>query len=168
MDAQQLNKINELAREYLRLGIARNTQDAVEKARFQLSFQAPREKTETPYEALFSGLPKNTEHTPENQNPEDRNEAIFAPPNKTHEQLTSIQRLNEDHQRIIQDHQARIHHLEQSLASLRSEFQTMKRPAPEEPLPLQPITESIEQTIKGRNVTADEVAIDKIFYFGNK
>ena len=54
MDAAHLHKINELAREYLRLGIATSTTDAVEKALFQLRMEKKQPAREsTPYDVLF-------------------------------------------------------------------------------------------------------------------
>jgi hypothetical protein len=192
MDAAQLNKINELAREYLRLGIAKSTTDAVEKARFQLSFDTSTKKvTESPYDVLFKGMPEETQKPvySENENMTQKavNETITINNNnvdrqaileetrniiRQHESRLSSQFMGliDIHKKELEAQKAKILGLENDLMVLRRNIRDKENNQNNEiSSPANTVISStIEQTIKGRVVRADDVAIDKIFYFGNK
>jgi len=194
MDAQQLNRINELAREYLRLGIAKSTTDAVEKARFQLSFEsAPKKENQSPYDVLFKGMPE-APQKPQSDREESvleeqqsitsqNNEGIQAINNakileetrkmmRGHETRISSQFLEliEQQKKEMENQKSRLLSLENELAMLKRNIRDSKESATtsNESPASQVISSTIEQTIKGRVVRADDVAIDKIFYFGTK
>ncbi|MFT4309737.1 MAG: hypothetical protein ACMXYL_04580 [Candidatus Woesearchaeota archaeon] len=188
MDATQLNRINELAREYLRLGIAKNTTDAVEKARFQLSFEAkPNNESQGPYDVLFKGMPepkqnivvRSSPSTQENSSDNVQQTPVASQDNNAMEETRKLIRQHEirfteqfmslfDQQRKeMESYKARMITLENDLMMLKRKQKedTIKQPEQQSTIP---ISSTIEQTIKGRTVRADDVAIDKIFYFGNK
>ena len=177
MDTLQLNKINELAREYLRLGIAKGSSDAVEKARFQLAFEAHRTEPEGgPYESFFGE--RGREPAQKREQPSERTEP--SPLDIKRERFDEFkQRLDEiqgAYERAFRHQQSRIAQLEEGISGLRSQFAELNaRPPVAQPVREQPhesaegpIATTIEQTIKGRTITSDDVAVDKIFYFGNR
>ncbi len=192
MDAVQLNKINELAREYLRLGIARNTTDAVEKARFQLSFEQKKEKNneENAFESFFEKMKEENKTNEENElKSEEINKDILGiqPKKDEYEKKIklledSIKNLENQYVQIIDSQNSKIAMLENEVLVLKQELKLIKeqglknniqkeneqRKLFETPNEKKGISKTIEQTIKGRKITAEEVAVDKIFYFGNK
>jgi len=210
MDAAQLNRINELAREYLRHGIAKSTTDAVEKARFQLSMEQKQKDTENPYESLFTSMaPKPRENTMKieitdadsreaAQNTTAREDSEGSGEYQSRKTAAMIRELEEKYNGIIESHSNKVNALESEIAMLKSEIRAMKQGAayhasqtgsageqpqksPESPVvaPVQGsqstlpqennmITKAIEQTIKGRTISAEDVSVDKIFYFGNR
>ncbi len=189
MDAVQLNKINELAREYLRLGIARNTTDAVEKARFQLSFEQKKEKNneENAFESFFEKMKEEKEES-ELKNEEINKDILGIQPKKDEYEKkiklleNSIKNLENQYVQIIDSQNSKIAMLENEVLVLKQELKLIKeqglknniqkeneqRKLFETPNERRGISKTIEQTIKGRKITAEEVAVDKIFYFGNK
>ena len=181
MDTLQLNKINELAREYLRLGIAKGSSDAVEKARFQLAFEADRAEPEkSPYEALF-GERGRAERSNEQTQDEPRAQREVGPldirTDRFKEVTAKLDEIQGAYERAFRHQQSRIAQLEEGITQLRSEVTHLKsRPAPqpaaeparENAVAEGPIATTIEQTIKGRTITSADVAVDKIFYFGNR
>ena len=188
MDATQMNRINELAREYLRLGIAKNTTDAVEKARFQLSFEAkPNDESQGPYDVLFKGMPEpkqnivvsNNHNTQDNNHNSVQQTPVASQDNNTMEETRKLIRQHEirfteqfmslfDQQRKeMESYKARMLSLENELMFLKRKHKEHTERQPEQQSAI-PISSTIEQTIKGRTVRADDVAIDKIFYFGKR
>lgn len=206
MDTLQLNRINELAREYLRLGIAKNTSDAVEKARFQLAFEKERvEPAESPYESLFSDKrspsTRSADEPERSEEPEPQRGASLSPLDVRKDRYTEmrarIEELETGTERRGREQQGRIAELEQALAEQRARLEPIERtmqqlrdevarlgaaqasrPAGTEEQAAHeasgavaaegPISSSIEQTIKGRKISSADVAVDKIFYFGNR
>lgn len=192
MDTLQLNKINELAREYLRLGIAKGSSDAVEKARFQLAFEAQKAEPEkSPYEALFNERMKQqaeraeqqrSSHEPSRSQPVRQERPELSPldlrKDRFEEFAAKLESIETTYERAMRTQQSRIAQLEQTLESMRSEIAHVKAQrlvAAQAPAPTRepesrdgPIASTIEQTIKGRTITSDDVAVDKIFYFGNR
>ncbi len=199
MDAVHLNKINELAREYLRLGIARNTTDAVEKARFQLSFEQNNKQKSIEDNAFESFFEKMKEEKAENktenllENEENLNEinkdilGIKPKKSKYEKKLIlfekTLKNLEDQYVQIIDSQNSKIALLESEISNLKQEIKLLKqqnftreeqqshqRKLSETPKENEKkgISKTIEQTIKGRKITAEEVAVDKIFYFGNK
>jgi hypothetical protein len=186
MDTLQLNKINELAREYLRLGIAKGSSDAVEKARFQLAFEAQRTEPEpSPYDALFNARTRAERQSgpkDEAARTERAERAELSPldlrKDRFDEFTARINEIEGSSEKAFRHQQSRIAELEENLATLRNEVSKLKtRPqAPAQPVashtshePTEgPIATTIEQTIKGRTITSADVAVDKIFYFGNR
>ncbi len=190
MDAVQLNKINELAREYLRLGIARNTTDAVEKARFQLSFEQKKEdKEENAFESFFEKMKEEKEEIEEKTEEEINKDILGIQPKKDEYEKKiklledSLKKLETQYVQIIDSQNSKITMLENEVLVLKQELKLLKeqniskkdfegfneqRKLFETPNEKKGISKTIEQTIKGRKITADEVAVDKIFYFGNK
>lgn len=194
MDAIHLNKINELAREYLRLGIARSTTDAVEKARFQLSFEQQKEKMkETPYENLFEKMQEEKEKLKEDEEEINKDILGIQPKKNFEEKIAKLEenfkKLEDQYLQIIDSQNSKISLLENEILMLKQEINFLKKEKKNvfeknavekikenvEEKPLQKtliekkgISKTIEQTIKGRKITAEEVAVDKIFYFGNK
>jgi hypothetical protein len=181
MDAQQLNRINELAREYLRLGIAKSTTDAVEKARFQLSFDqsTPKKESQSPYDVLFKGMPEQKESDRQEtqrqeQQPTPSHDRLLQETRdmlRHHETRISSQFLEiiEQQKKEIESQRSRLLGLENEFAMLKRSIRDSKESNQAADSPASAIISStIEQTIKGRVVRADDVAIDKIFYFGNK
>lgn len=184
MDTLQLNKINELAREYLRLGIAKGTSDAVEKARFQLAFEQKKEApTESPYESLFAK--EQSEQPQQRQQSEPQERRDVSPLDIKTTRFDAIEgrvgTLENDTRATLKSQQARIAQLEENLTSLQRELsmikakQLVQQPAPapqaqavEAPAQDGPIASTIEQTIKGRTISSEDVSVDKIFYFGNR
>lgn len=193
MDTLQLNKINELAREYLRLGIAKGTTDAVEKARFQLAFETHKQPvSDSPYDSLFASRQK--ESSEQSQVHETReslrdNPRELSPLDVKTTRIDAIEgrigTLESHTQERLRTQQARIAQLEEMLSSLKREIATVRdtaaraptsqATAPQmrdfEPRVVQneaPIASTIEQTIKGRTISSADVSVDKIFYFGNR
>ena len=180
MDTLQLNKINELAREYLRLGIAKGSSDAVEKARFQLAFEAQRSEPEpSPYETLFNERMERKAAEQREANVQQAEKKAELSPldirkDRFEEFSARLNALEGNHERTLRTQQSRIAQLEQTIESMRTQITSLsaQRSAPaqtpqREPVEA-PIASTIEQTIKGRTITSDDVAVDKIFYFGNR
>lgn len=214
MDTLQLNRINELAREYLRLGIAKNTSDAVEKARFQLAFEKERaEPAESPYESLFNGT-KRSERSETASSSEasasagtGRREDLSPLDIKRDRYDEMVARLSElessserrerqqrgriaELERALADQRGRMEPIERMIGQLRNEIEVLRQgaasarpeispatahgdhvsePAAAGPVAAEgPISSTIEQTIKGRKISSADVAVDKIFYFGNR
>ena len=185
MDTLQLNKINELAREYLRLGIAKGSSDAVEKARFQLAFEAQRaEPEQSPYEALFdqrgNRRPQRDAREQNNAQTHERSEPspLDIRTDRMKEIAAKLEEIQGAYERAFRHQQSRIAQLEEGMKGMRSELTHLKN-RPQSVAPPQtnqapshepegPIATTIEQTIKGRTITSDDVAVDKIFYFGNR
>ena len=179
MDTLQLNRINELAREYLRLGIAKSTSDAVEKARFQLAFEQKKPEPEaSPYEVLFA---KQQEEKQREQKREEAPREISPLDNqrdRVSEVSAKLSTIQSETEQKLREQQSRIAQLEQTLSALRSEVDRLKsapraepqtNPAVEEAKQERgPIASTIEQTIKGRKISSEDVSVDKIFYFGNR
>lgn len=189
MDTLQLNKINELAREYLRLGIAKGSSDAVEKARFQLAFEKQHEEPkDSPYESLFGREQAESEReTSERSEAREKTPSPLDARSDRFDALTNrVGSLENETQAKLRSQQSRIAQLEETIASLKREISNVSAQAMQSAQRAEaarersnvpdanpaardgPIASTIEQTIKGRSITSDDVAVDKIFYFGNR
>ncbi|MDO8741323.1 MAG: hypothetical protein Q7J54_07180 [Candidatus Woesearchaeota archaeon] len=152
MDFEIVNKINNLAKELLRTGTAESAEDAYEQAK-----------------RIVGG--SEGEEIKEEVKPDDEGFTFLRSRMNEYNQKMEkeINNLNAKLSSIVDD----IEKLRQDVASLNRDIEVKQHEKtaekPEQETRIEP-KRNMKQTIKGQEVhfSPDEVAVDKIFYFGKK
>ena len=152
MDFEIVNKINNLAKELLRTGAAESAEDAYEQAK-----------------RIIGG--SEGEEIKEEVKPEDEGFTFLRSRMNEYNQKMEkeINSLNSKLSSIVDD----IEKLRQDVASLNKDIEVKQQEKtaekPEQEIRIEP-KRNMKQTIKGQEISfsPDEVAVDKVFYYGKK